>query len=1114
MPQYLKKCELGCQPDPGHILQLFKFPVDLESASRLNKGVVIPSINLPVPLSDKEMEKFPVTVSVCSVNDEGFDTSQRQVKRKESEQFTCPEGKRRKQTISIVTPQPTTPPTRCTNSGFNNADAQVTCKVTPSLHTPPHTLTQVAINNANAHEVTLSLLTPPQSLTQVANTSVTPQPLLKKRTTYKSIAREAGLDSKTLTPGKKQLMTMVKNRQKTALLFQRRYKYILKKAKINASLAKQNNNSIKLVGNLDISQGAKMILSGEIRNFQKVLTSRTWSTQQKCWALALYKRGPRAYRWLRRSVTLPAEKTLKNVLSKIKLEPGVSPYLLKVLHKKLVEREQSANQNPSRLVTLAFDEMFINEDVYYDTVTDQIKGLEDFGDRGRTSVIANHVLVFMVQSVTEDLKFPVGYYPVSNTCPSDTLAILIPSVIRDLKNIGLTVLASISDQGPTNRGAITTLRGMCSQGTNDCVYMVDGAIVVHLWDTPHLLKSVRNNLLTSDLVFAPGRIAKWRNIIEFYKKDESICKTSPLTYAHMCPTGKNKMRVKLAVQVASEKVSSGMLTFIELVGDGKFDHWRDTAEFLRDLDTLFDSLNGPGRKDKPKRNRINVSEDSYHHSFWREMRENVSKWIFIRKEKGDKHVPPCVQGLKDNLISYERLWNSMSKMGLTSMKLRKFNQDVLENYFCLIRQSCGDNTDPTLSQFEAGMKTALVQEVTKGESSPNGNCEEDGTDFLLTLADLIEETICSQVPEPDNPVLLRAINRVPLQNPSHSGKLSRVGPSLTCVDLCAKLLSAVERCPMCVENFTTEDCSSDTALQMMREDTSCCDKPSPHLINIFISSQKKIEVMWQELQSKKKIKQAVIEKLNGMDYGWIKCSIHSPQTKKLLIDILASRIIKLQCSNISRGIKERRKRVSRQALRAKSKQVPSDFGIEDIYLEDWRVLTGLTTVNSTAAVILQDNDPLKSSRELLQAAIQSTETEFSQTATVASSDGSIIETNVIAGTDQLALLQQFEAMDSGSSNEEATSSNTAQLQPLDTLQESLAILRLGKTSSLSVKQLRELLKFWGVKGGYALKKAKLIELVSNTFKKWTNNNNITTYPIIFFFQIPAVSNFRMFKYVQ
>lgn len=68
--------------------------------------------------------------------------------------------------------------------------------------------------------------------------------------------------------------------------------------------------------------------------------------------------------------------------------------------------------------------------------------------------------------------------------------------------------------------------------------------IVHIFDVPHLIKCVRNNLLTKDLVFSmngeKGR-AKWSHIEELYSVDNALpdCKMLPRLTDCQCNARKN-----------------------------------------------------------------------------------------------------------------------------------------------------------------------------------------------------------------------------------------------------------------------------------------------------------------------------------------------------------------------------------------------------------------------------------------------------------------------------------------------------------------------------------------------------------------------------------------------
>lgn len=88
--------------------------------------------------------------------------------------------------------------------------------------------------------------------------------------------------------------------------------------------------------------------------------------------------------------------------------------------------------------------------------------------------------------------------------------------------------------------------------------------LVHIYDVPHLIKCIRNNLMTKNLIFSVDgteKCAKWSHIKELYKVDSEIpdCKMLPrLTDQHVIPEKVLKMKVKYATQIFSQRVSSTM----------------------------------------------------------------------------------------------------------------------------------------------------------------------------------------------------------------------------------------------------------------------------------------------------------------------------------------------------------------------------------------------------------------------------------------------------------------------------------------------------------------------------------------------------------------------------
>lgn len=87
--------------------------------------------------------------------------------------------------------------------------------------------------------------------------------------------------------------------------------------------------------------------------------------------------------------------------------------------------------------------------------------------------------------------------------------------------------------------------------------------IIPLYDVPHLIKGIRNNLITKNLYFrheGNQRIAKWSHIEKFYyldsSEDDRIC--PKLTDQHVIRGKIRKMKVSCCTQLFSYQVGSLM----------------------------------------------------------------------------------------------------------------------------------------------------------------------------------------------------------------------------------------------------------------------------------------------------------------------------------------------------------------------------------------------------------------------------------------------------------------------------------------------------------------------------------------------------------------------------
>lgn len=88
---------------------------------------------------------------------------------------------------------------------------------------------------------------------------------------------------------------------------------------------------------------------------------RKWPDEFKLFALNLYFRSRRAYKYVAKYPSLPSVRSRKNWLSRIAMHPGVVPSLLTTVVNKLHDCTVKDQE-----CTLKFDEISLKENLFYD----------------------------------------------------------------------------------------------------------------------------------------------------------------------------------------------------------------------------------------------------------------------------------------------------------------------------------------------------------------------------------------------------------------------------------------------------------------------------------------------------------------------------------------------------------------------------------------------------------------------------------------------------------------------------------------------------------------------------------------------------------------------------
>ena len=360
-----------------------------------------------------------------------------------------------------------------------------------------------------------------------------------------------------------------------AVLNKYRCKINRQRKKIALLSARQKKESRKID---EVIEATSQILPRPIQQFLKsqlkavgvAPSGRRYTDEDLMFALAIYYQGPRAYRFLRKRFFLPSPRLLRRRMEHIQTRPGFSDAVVAIMKEKL-----RAAPAAEKLCIISFDEMMVKSGLTYIRGDDMVEGFEDFGSLGRTSRPADHALVFMARGLRQKWKQPLGFFLSAGPTTAEVLENLLMQCIAKLQAAGFVVAATVCDMGTTNQELYSRLGVKPEEPTFVC----GGKTVTALFDVPHLFKCIRNGLYKYD-VEVDGKLLSWQHIKAFYDLDSA----RPLRFApklkrsHLVLKPFKKMKVKLATQVMSRTVASGMTLYSSL---GMYISLGTTLSFFR-----------------------------------------------------------------------------------------------------------------------------------------------------------------------------------------------------------------------------------------------------------------------------------------------------------------------------------------------------------------------------------------------------------------------------------------------------------------------------------------------------------------------------------------------------
>lgn len=250
--------------------------------------------------------------------------------------------------------------------------------------------------------------------------------------------------------------------------------------------------------------------SDQLKCMQTRSRAVTWmpSTVKKSLQIR-YACGANGYEFLRScGYPLPAYRTLCNKVQKLDMAPGLDSRLLDMLASKLSVLPES-----DRDCCLLIDEVQLKEKMEYDKGLKRLVGtVSDCLSVPEQAKLASHSLCFMVRGLRVNWKQVIAWYMTGNSVPGDKQWSLAKEIIEQLYSRGVTVVAVVSDMGPNNQ-AMWKHIGISSQRdylVNSIPHPSAASLqLFFLADVPHLLKNLRNMLLTQDLTLPDNIVQQY-----------------------------------------------------------------------------------------------------------------------------------------------------------------------------------------------------------------------------------------------------------------------------------------------------------------------------------------------------------------------------------------------------------------------------------------------------------------------------------------------------------------------------------------------------------------------------------------------------------------------------
>lgn len=463
----------------------------------------------------------------------------------------------------------------------------------------------------------------------------------------------------------------------------------------------------------------KDLITNWSKKNNKKKVPKKYSPAIRKFALSLHVMSAKAYNYVRKqfNTILPHVRTLSKWYSHINATPGFTTEALKMLTLKV------KSSNKPVICSLMLDEMAIRQQLDFDG--QKYYGRVDLGTglEYDSLEMAKECLVFMVVSMNENWKIPIGYFQTSSLTGSQK-AELTKHALYLLKETAVSVV-SLTFDGCSSNLTMARILG-CDFNVNKLNCVFDNIAI--FMDPAHMVKLVRNAFgEKKEFIDGDGNKINFNCVQKLFllQEAEGCHLANKLRQSHIF-FFKQKMKVKLATQLLSKSVADALTFCKHNLRLPEFSDVDGTVKFIEMFNTGFDILNS--RSINCIGNKKAICKDNFQQIFeFTKLMSNYIKGLKVKDK--DQFIPVLDSNRKTGFLGFIVCLNSVLHLYSTlinsniinHIKMYKISQDHLELFFGTIRGMGGFNNNPTSRQFQSAYKKLVVQTNDVGNFN-TGNC--------------------------------------------------------------------------------------------------------------------------------------------------------------------------------------------------------------------------------------------------------------------------------------------------------------------------------------------------------------------------------------------------------